>query len=95
MASHVFLLTTLCVLITASPVSASCRWFGTQLECDLGVNRVIVGTQASQPQTRPRHGATGAVDDGIARRLPLALELQNLDVDPSLCRTVENETDCY
>jgi hypothetical protein len=25
--------------------SAACRWFGTQLECDLGGSQVLIGTQ--------------------------------------------------
>jgi len=33
------------LLAAATPSSAACRWFGTQLECDLGGNQVLIGTQ--------------------------------------------------
>src|SRR5438094_9017414 len=33
-------------LFGATPqASAACRWFGTQLQCDLGGNQVLIGTQ--------------------------------------------------
>ena len=33
------------LLAAAAPSTAACRWFGTQLECDLGGSQVLIGTQ--------------------------------------------------
>ena len=41
----------LAVLATWSPASGACRGFGTQLECDLGAGRTVIGTQtAAEPR---------------------------------------------
>ena len=91
-----------CVLAAASHASAARRWFGTQLECDLAANRVVVGTQAADEPTyarsfRPQafHGDDRLLDDRAAAGLPFELKLQDIGADPSLCRTIGNETYCY
>ena len=40
------------VLAVAPRVSAACRPFGTQVECDVGSSRVVIGTQAAEQPTR-------------------------------------------
>jgi hypothetical protein len=91
-----------CVLAAASHASAACRWFGTQLDCDLGASRVVIGTQAADEPTyarsfrlQPFHGTDRFLDDRAASALPFELELQDIGADPSLCRRIGNETYCY
>jgi hypothetical protein len=95
-------LTLLGVLIAGGPASATCRWFGTQIECGLGGSRVVIGTQtAVEPsyarsfRPRPFHGGGGLPDDGAAPAPPFRLQLQDVGVDPRLCRRIGNETYCY
>jgi len=90
------------VLAAAPSASAACRWFGTQLECDVGTGRVVIGTQAAERPTyassfpiRSFQGESGFRDDHAASRRPLEIELQNFGTDPSLCRKIGNETYCY
>jgi hypothetical protein len=91
------------VLIAASPVSAACGWFGTQLECDLAGRQVVVGTQTADEPTYARSlhlqalqgHAEGILDERDTSRSPFRVELQNVGRDPSLCRTIGNETYCY
>jgi hypothetical protein len=90
------------VLAAAAQASAACRWFGTQLECDLGASRVVIGTQAAEEPTYARslpirsfHGDSGFPDDHAASRHPFEFELQNFGADPSLCQKIGNETYCY
>jgi hypothetical protein len=90
-------------VLTAAPrASAACRWFGTQLECDLGTSRLVIGTQAAGEPTYARpfpirsfHGDRGFRDDHAASEHPLAIELQDFGADPTLCRKIGNETYCY
>jgi hypothetical protein len=91
-------------LFGATPqASAACRWFGTQLQCDLGGSRVLIGTQqvdkpAYAGDLRPLPllqsdellGA-GTVPDGLLLRL----NLQNIGVYPGFCQKWGNETYCY
>src|SRR6476661_5719584 len=42
------------VLAAAPRASSACQWFGTQLECDLGASRVVIGTQAAEQPTYAR-----------------------------------------
>jgi hypothetical protein len=92
-----------CVLAAASRASAGCLWFGTQLDCDLAASQVVIGTQAADEPTvsrsfwpRPFHGTDRRLDDRAASALPFALELQDIDADPSpFCRNIGNEADCY
>jgi len=100
--SRVRVLIVLGVLAAAPRGAAACRWFGTQLECDLGASRVVIGTQAADEPTyarpfRPRsfHGDDGLLDQHTAPRLPFEVELQDFGADPSLCRKIGNETYCY
>ena len=99
------LLCTLVVLglICASPHAwASCRWFGTQLDCTLGSHQLVVGTQVA---AEPRHaGALRALpldggDDLFDARPvisgPLRLELQDIGTDPALCWRFGDETYCH
>jgi len=90
------------VLAAASSASASCRWFGTQLECDVGANRVVIGTQAADQPTyassfpiRSFYGDRGLPGDHAASRRPFEIEIQDFAADPSLCRSIGNETYCY
>ena len=90
------------VLAAAPRASAACRWFGTQVECDLWGSRVVIGTQAAEEPThagslpiRSFHGNRGFPDDHTASRHPLEIELQDFGADPSLCRKIGNETYCY
>ena len=90
-------------LIGASPCAwASCRWFGTQLECDLGARQVAVGTQtAAEPSSvrafRPQRldGGGGLFDERPVTNWPLRLELQNVGTDPGLCWKFGDETYCH
>jgi hypothetical protein len=93
-------------LLGAAPRdSAACRWFGTQLECPVGGSQLLIGTQAaaeapSVNSLRP-HGLQGndglseLLDDRVVPEWPVRLELQNVGVDPGLCRKFGNETYCY
>ena len=95
-----------CVLTAPSYAFAACRFFGTQLDCDLRGNRVVIGTQAAgappyakSPPPRPS-GLDRPQDDGAAPAPPFELELQDVDPGPSLgadlsvCRDIEDETYC-
>jgi len=90
-------------VLTAAPrTSAACRWFGTQLECDVGASRVVIGTQAAEEPTPARsfpirsfHGNSGFPDDHAASGRPFEIELQDFAADPSRCRKIGNETYCY
>jgi hypothetical protein len=102
-ASTLLVLTLLGALIAGGPASAACRWFGTQFDCRLGASQLVIGTQtAPEPsyarsfRPRPFHGGSGLPGDHAAAPAPpLRIELQNVDVDPSLCRRIGNETYCY
>ena len=90
------------VLAAAAEASAACRWFGTQLECNLGASRVVIGTQAAEEPTYARpfpihsfHGASRLPDDRPTSGRPLGIDLQDFGADPSLCRKIGNETYCY
>ena len=90
------------VLAAAPRASAACRWFGTQLECDVGASRVVIGTQAAEEPTNARsfpmrsfHGDSGLPDDHAVSRRPFEIKLQDFGADPSLCRKIGNETYCY
>jgi len=90
------------VLAAASPAPATCGWFGTQLQCDVGSSRVVIGTQAAEEPThasslpiRSFHGDGGFPDDHAASRRAFEIELQDFRADPSLCRKIGNETYCY
>ena len=88
-------------LFGATPqASAACRWFGTQLECDLGGNQLVIGTQtAANPgyatPVRPQPFGSGLFDGRAIPNRPLRLELQDVGTDPGLCRKFGNETYCY
>jgi hypothetical protein len=90
------------VLAAASQASALCRWFGTQLECGSGATRVVIGTQTALEPTYLRsfpiqalHGDSGLREDRATPGRPLAIDVQNVGADPSLCRTIGNETYCH
>jgi hypothetical protein len=95
-----------CVLAAPSYAFAACRFFGTQLDCDLGANRVVIGTQAadepkyekSPPPPPQPFGIDRPQDDGVSRALPFELELQDIDPSPgtdlSVCRGNEDEIYC-
>src|SRR5207247_163835 len=83
----------LVLLGTATEAPAVCRRFGTQLECALGGSQLLLGTQAAAEPAyanalKPQllQGGDGLLDDRPPPRWPLRLELQNVGVDPSLCR---------
>ena len=90
------------VLAAAPRASAACQWFGTQLQCDVGSSRVVIGTQAAEEPThasslpiRSFHGDGGFPDDHAASRRAFEIELQDFRADPSLCRKIGNETYCH
>ena len=90
------------VLASAPRASAACRWFGTQLDCEVGASRVVIGTQAAERPSYARsfpilsfHRDRGFADDGAASRHPLEIELQDFGADPRSCRKIGNETYCY
>ena len=100
MMRFVLVLMALVLLGTATEAPAACRWFGTQLECDLGGRQLLIGTQAAPAPAyarslRPQLLQGGDLDDRPPPRWPLRLEFQNVGVDPSLCRKIGNETYCY
>jgi hypothetical protein len=39
------------IVLAAAPRASACRWFGTQLKCDLWVSRVVIGTQAASERS--------------------------------------------
>jgi hypothetical protein len=88
--------------LAAAPASAACRAFGTQIDCDLGNGRIAIGTQTATEPTyagsiRPQllHGGGELLADRPALGRPLKLDLQDVGVDPTLCRRIGNETYCY
>ena len=91
------------VLAAAPRASAACRWFGTQLECDVGATRtMVIGTQVAAEPTyetsfpiQSFRGDGDALDDQTVSRRPLAFELQNFGGAASRCRKIGNETYCY
>jgi hypothetical protein len=97
------LLMILGVLAAAPRASAACRLFGTQLACDVGASRMVIGTQqapeeptyARSSPIRSFNGDAGFPDDHAASRRPFEIELQDVGSDPSLCRKIGNETYCY
>jgi hypothetical protein len=90
------------LLAAATPTWAGCRWFGTQLDCDLGASQVVLGTQAEDEPAHARpfapqglHGGSRLLDDPVGPERPFRIELQNIGADPRLCRAIGNETYCY
>jgi hypothetical protein len=90
------------VLAAPPGASATCGWFGTQLECHVGTSRVVIGTQAAEEPTHARsfpirsfQGDGGLVDDHAVSGRPFEIEFQDFAADPSLCRRIGNETYCY
>jgi len=88
-------------LAIAPRVSAACRPFGTQLECDVGTSRVVIGTQTgAQPTRAPSFPCFSFAGDECFRNDPapprgLRVQLQGIGTDPQLCRKIGNETYCY
>jgi hypothetical protein len=90
-------------LVAAAPRAwASCRWFGTQLECELGDRQLLIGTQAAADpryvgafRAQPLHGGDGLFDERLVTRWPLRMELQNVGTDPGLCWRFGDETYCH
>ena len=90
-------------LFGAAPqASAACRWFGTQLECDLSGSQLVLGTQtAAEPAyagtLRPPllQGSDGLLGDRVVPEFPFRVEFQSIGQDPGLCRKIGNETYCY
>lgn len=80
----VSLLIMVCGLTAPSYASAACRRLGTQLECDFGANRVVIGTPSEARSTK----------DPPVRPRPLELELQDVGPRASLCPDLPDETDC-
>ena len=77
------------LLATATPSSAGCRWFGTQLECALGGSQVLIGTQTEDEPAYLRpfpqeglHGGGALLPDRVAPDRPFQIELQNVGPDP-------------
>ena len=89
------------ILACAPSVWAVCRPFGTQLECDVGSNRVVIGTQrAAQPTCARSFAVLSFGGDVCLQNDPVPpetprIQLQNVGTDPQLCRKIGNETYCY
>ena len=89
------------VLAIAPRVSAACRPFGTQLECDVGTRLVVIGTQAATQPTRApsfpclSFAADACIPNDPAPPRGLQVQLQDVGTDPNLCRKIGNETYCY
>ena len=88
-------------LLAATP-GAACQWLGTQLQCDLGGSRVVIGTQAEDEPSavtsfRPFafDGGYALFGDGTTPARRFRIDLQNIGADPSLCRRISDETYCY
>ena len=89
-------------LFGATPQAlGACRWFGTQLECDVGRSQVLIGTQGVPEPTysrvlRPQSLLQGSdvLDARAAPERPLRLDLQNVGADPGGCHKWGNETYC-
>jgi hypothetical protein len=86
------------LLSAATNAPASCRWFGTQVVCGLGGSQLSIGTQTAVEPTYaaavrplPFNGSPALLDNGMRLGGPFRLELQNIRVDPSLCRKIGNE----
>jgi hypothetical protein len=102
MTRFLFALMALGLLGAAPQASAACRWFGSQLECDIGGSQLLLGTQAAaEPayvgalRPQPIHGSNELLSLGAVPEAPLRLNLQNVGVDPNSCRRIGNETYCY
>src|SRR5437870_10116818 len=90
------------LLCAATRAPAACRWFGTQLECDLGGNQVLIGTQTEDEPAylrpfRPTglHGGGALLPDRVAPDRPFRFELQNVRPHPSLRREIGGEAYGY
>src|SRR5262245_9320671 len=101
MSSTLRTLTVIGVLAIGTPASA-CRWFGTQIECRLGWNPVVIGTQAAEAPSYVAplplhgfHGDDGLSQDRVAVSRSFQIDVQNIGADPRLCRRIGNETYCY
>jgi hypothetical protein len=95
-------LTAFAVLGLASQARAGCWWSGTQVECDLGGQWLTVGAQRAEPECGGtfrllllQEGCDGLPVDRAAPEGSFGLKLQNVGVDPGLCRRIGNETYCY
>lgn len=100
--TRLLMLLLVCVLAAVPRASAACRWFGTQLECEVGASRVTIGGQTADQPTYAGavplfsfHGDRGLPDDQATSQRPFEIELQDFAADPSLCRKIGNETYCY
>jgi hypothetical protein len=100
MKRSLFALIAVGLLAVAARAPASCGWFGSQLECEVGGRRVLIGTRAEARPRCDRPLALQALDgcdlraDATLER-PFRLEFQNVGTDPSLCRKLGDETYCY
>src|SRR5213594_3506905 len=79
------------LLCAATRAPAACRWFGTQLECDLGSRQLVIGTQtAAHPghatplRPQPLSGGDGLFEGRAVPDWPLRIELQNVGTDARL-----------
>jgi hypothetical protein len=77
--SLLVVLISVAVLTQPTHASAACRRSGTQLECDFGTGRVLIGT--SPAEQRPDRRAPSL--------LPFELDVQNVRRDPFHCRSDE------
>ena len=100
-ASTVLVIVIAAVLAIAPRASAACRPFGTQLECDVGSNRLVIGTQAAaRPSCAPSFSVLSFAGDVCLPNEPAPareprIQLQDVGTDPQLCRKIGNETYCY
>jgi hypothetical protein len=90
------------VALAAFPTtSGACRWYGTQLQCDVGGRRLVIGTQTAEAPgaffpVRALNGARGLpVRAAVASASRLQIHLQDFSDDPARCHRIGNETYCY
>ena len=90
------------LLSAATNAPAACRLFGTQVVCALGESQLSIGTQTAVEPTYatavrplPLNGSPGLLDSSTPLGRPFRLELQNIGVEPDLCRKIGNEAYCY
>jgi len=90
------------LLSAAANAPAACRSFGTQVVCALGGSQLSIGTQTAVEPTYattvrplPFNGSPALLDNSTLLGRPFRLELQNIGVEPDLCRKIGNEAYCY
>jgi len=102
MTRFLFALLALGLLGAVPHASAGCRWFGSQLDCEVGGSQLVIGTQAVAAPTspgilgqQPLQGGVGLLEDRAFPEWSFRVNLQNVGRNPGDCRKFGNETYCY